>query len=62
MRNERPKSQSNEGIKGSVQDAEEVPYLAVDKDKLTATFTRLAELEEAPVVCEIGVVVEFYAK
>ena len=39
-----------------------MPYLTVDKDKLTATYTRLPEQDEVPVVCEVAVVVEFYAK
>lgn len=58
----RQKSRTIEAIKNSLQDAETVPYLAVDKDKMSAVYTRLPEIDEVPVVCEAGVVVEFYAK
>lgn len=52
----------NDAIKGSVQNVETVPYLSVDKDQLSAMYTRLPEPKEIPVVCEVAVVVEFYAK
>lgn len=58
----RDKSKSLDLIRNAVKDAEDVPYLAVDRELLTATYTRLPDVEEVPVVAEIGVVVEYYSK
>ena len=49
-------------IRSAIQDTEDVPYLAVDRDMLIAALTRLPGVEEVPVIAEIGVVVEFYSK
>ncbi len=56
------KSRSMDLIRNAVKDAEDVPYLAVDREQLTAAYTRLPEIEEVPVVAEIAVVVEYYSK
>ena len=58
----RDKSKPLDLIRNAVKDAEDVPYLAVDREQLTATYTRLPEVEEVPIVAEIGVVVEYYSK
>ncbi len=56
------KSQNMDLIKNSIQDAESVPYLAVDRDKMAVTLTRVPESTEIPVICELSVVVEYYSK
>ena len=58
----REKSRSMDMIRSAIQDTEDVPYLAVDRDTLTAALTRHPEVEEVPVIAEVGVVVEFYSK
>lgn len=37
-------------------------YLAVDKDAMRATFVRLPNRVEVPVICEVPSVVEFYSR
>ncbi len=56
------KSRNNDMIKGSLQNVEDVPYLDVDRENMKATLTRIPEVEEVPVVCELSVVVEYYSK
>lgn len=58
----RQKSREMDGIKNAITDAQPVPYLMTDKDAMTSMYTRLPEVAEIPVVCEVAVVVEFYAK
>jgi small subunit ribosomal protein S4 len=58
----RPKSRSLDAVKNALQDAQPIPYLMTDKDQMTALYTRLPEVQEVPVVCDVAVVVEFYAK
>ena len=58
----REKSRSMDMIRSAIQDTEDVPYLAVDRDMLTAALTRVPSVDEVPVIAEIGVVVEFYSK
>jgi small subunit ribosomal protein S4 len=58
----RDKSKPLDLIRNAVKDAEDVPYLAVDREQLTATYIRLPQVEEIPIVAEIGVVVEYYSK
>ncbi|MDA0576617.1 MAG: 30S ribosomal protein S4 [Verrucomicrobia bacterium] len=56
------KSRALDVVKNAAQDSQPVPYLTVDKEGLTALYTRLPEMNEVPVICEVPVVVEFYAK
>lgn len=56
------KTRSNDMIKASLQSVEDMPYLNVDRENIKVTLTRLPEIEEVPVVCELSVVVEFYSK
>jgi len=58
----RDKSKTMDLIRNSINDVEDVPYLAVDREGLTATYTRLPEIEEVPVIAEVGIVVEYYSK
>ncbi len=56
------KSRALDIVKNAIPDAQSVPYLTVDKEGVTAMYTRLPEINEIPVICEVAVVVEFYAK
>jgi len=56
------KSRELDAVKNAIQSVEPVPYLMTDKDEMTAMYTRLPEIKEIPVVCEVAVVVEFYSK
>ncbi|MCE9615501.1 MAG: 30S ribosomal protein S4 [Lentisphaerae bacterium] len=56
------KSKTLDAVKNAIQDVQPVPYLTVDKDQFSAIYTRLPAREEIPIVCEVPVVVEFYAK
>ncbi len=58
----RPKSRTLDCVKNALVDAQPVPYLMTDKEQMTSMYTRLPEVSEIPVVCEVAVVVEFYAK
>ena len=49
-------------IKSALQSVEDVPYINVDRDNMVVTLTRIPEMEEVPVVCELSVVVEYYSK
>lgn len=56
------KSRALDGVKSAIQDVQTLPYLAVDKEQFSALYTRLPEVTEIPVICEVAVVVEFYSK
>jgi small subunit ribosomal protein S4 len=58
----REKTRNNEMIKSALQSVEDVPYINVDRDNMVVTLTRIPEMEEVPVVCELSVVVEYYSK
>lgn len=38
------------------------PYLQVDKKTMSATYLRLPEIHEVPIICEVNQVVEFYSR
>lgn len=58
----RDKSRNLDIFPAAQQIANTPEYLTVDDKKLTATLSRLPEHGEAPVQCEIALVVEFYSR
>ncbi|MBI2852561.1 MAG: 30S ribosomal protein S4 [Chloroflexi bacterium] len=58
----RPESQKLVGIVEAIQSAQPVPYLELDKEKMTVKFLRLPERSEVPVICDLPMVVEFYSR
>jgi small subunit ribosomal protein S4 len=38
------------------------PYLEVDKKAMGATYLRLPQMQEVPIICEVTQVVEFYSR
>lgn len=59
----RPKMQKNVHVLEALESVGSVPdYMLWEKDKVTATFTRIPERNEIPVPIEQQLVVEFYAR
>lgn len=58
----REKSRKLECFQNAVRTAQPVPYLEVSKADLSAKYLYLPPREEVPVVCEVPLVVEYYAR
>lgn len=58
----RPGSQDLVGIVEALASAQPTPYLELDREKKTVKFLRLPERGEVPVICDLPMVVEFYAR
>jgi small subunit ribosomal protein S4 len=58
----REKSRSLECFQNAIRTAQPVPYLEVSKADLSARYLYLPPREEVPVVCEVPLVVEYYAR
>jgi len=50
-----------EEAKAGLIDIEIPPYLTVDRNELTVTHVRAAKRSEVPIVCDVQLVVEYYA-
>lgn len=58
----REKSKDNDAFVLAQQVAKTPDYLTANDKELTAEMNRLPRMEEVPVVCEISLVVEYYAR
>ncbi len=56
------KSRKLECFQNAVRTAQPVPYLEVSKADFSAKYLYLPPREEVPVVCEVPLVVEYYAR
>ncbi len=58
----REKSRKLECFMNAVRTAQPVPYLEVSKADFSAKYLYLPPREEVPVICEVPLVVEYYAR
>lgn len=58
----REKSKGIEGIRHAIESTLAADYVLVDKENLTSELTRIPSREEVPIVCELGLVIEYYAR
>ena len=58
----REKSRKMPIFEESLQSAEPIPYVQLDKDKMEASLIAIPQREDVPIICEIPQVIEFYAR
>ena len=46
----------------SLEQAQQPPYVATEKEKYEAKISRLPNAEEIPIICEVAQVVEYYSR
>jgi small subunit ribosomal protein S4 len=58
----KPASQRVPVIQETVADANPPSYIALNKNQMQAQLVRLPEREEIPIICDLPLVIEFYAR
>ena len=56
------KSKGIDGIRHALESTAAAEYMLVDAENLTAELTRVPSREDVPVICDLALVIEYYAR